>query len=272
MFRIVARAVSMVFTFVLIGAGSGCIHANNDSGEKFVVVAGVPTALPVLDNDTPGSGHSQNDIMLVGASVDETKVGKVDFDKPGGGTGQPGKVLYFTAKPDIDSAEFTYTAQDPSGRDSAKVSVRVRRQFIISIDAQLDANDELVVQDNRVFWHHIDGAAPGRFQGVVSSLWINGAEWRPHWDGEDTPVTGHPNAEVYHESTSTPFILPISLPRSPGKWKTNFVVSGDGANDPQNTLVISPPSASNGYKTIFSTYDHTDGAHAWHMTLTYTLD
>lgn len=60
---------------------------------------------------------------------------------------------------------------------------------VVRVGALVDGNSRLVFAEGRVFWHHIDGDAPGRFSLLVSPeadydevpTIVAGEEWMPSW-------------------------------------------------------------------------------------------
>ncbi|MBT8400121.1 MAG: serine/threonine-protein kinase [Rhodothermia bacterium] len=60
---------------------------------------------------------------------------------------------------------------------------------VVRVGALVDGNSRLVFADGRVFWHHIDGDAPGRFRVVETAetdysevpTVVAGEEWLPSW-------------------------------------------------------------------------------------------
>ena len=57
----------------------------------------------------------------------------------------------------------------------------------ITIEAYIDGRSRLILREGTVQWHHLDHAAPGRWQGLDSPTVINSTTlWLPTWPDQPT--------------------------------------------------------------------------------------
>lgn len=54
----------------------------------------------------------------------------------------------------------------------------------LTVRAFIDGHSQLIVRGDAVRWHHIDSAAPGRWDGARRPTYLNGYAWFPRWPDE----------------------------------------------------------------------------------------
>ncbi len=55
----------------------------------------------------------------------------------------------------------------------------------VSIRAFIDGRSRIKIQDNQLWWQHLDFAAPGRLESADESTIVNGFSWLPVWPFND---------------------------------------------------------------------------------------
>lgn len=62
-------------------------------------------------------------------------------------------------------------------------SVCAQTSGTLRLEALIDTRSQLIVRGNTAHWFHLEGAAPGRHEGVNDPTVINGDAWFPVWPG-----------------------------------------------------------------------------------------
>lgn len=226
-----------------------------------------------LDNSLAGSGDSRPDLYIFEVGGEETT--HIDISKDGRRWSPVGTAAGFASGIDIDafgfdsSDRFSYVRITDdgdaigdfaltAGADLVAVGARssmppVRRQPPIDyyVQAHIGGRSELIMQGNKLQWHHIKGTAPG----LERAFWNYGSDsnsptiidsnqgpnipWVPSgWPG----VIGN---GTHPESMSSVFdaLTPV-FPRDGTCWKLKKL-SGSG-----RTKIVQQPNAGNDFSLV----------------------
>jgi len=73
------------------------------------------------------------------------------------------------------SIEVSLAGDTPTNTNTTEVSIR----------ALIDGKSQIKIQDNQLWWHHMENAAPGVFDGANEPTTVNGFDWVPVWPFND---------------------------------------------------------------------------------------
>ncbi|MGD0112248.1 MAG: DUF4034 domain-containing protein [Armatimonadota bacterium] len=131
---------------------------------------------------------------------------------------------------------------------AALVTVATAGTITYEVQAFIDSRDDLVIQGCTLKWHHIDGAAPGRWQGhneattIASTLdgkpVLAGVAWTPVWPKPAPDEIRFPADSAAYTTLGPP--LPAAEVAA-----TLAVVSG-----PMPVTITQNPMAANGYTLV----------------------
>jgi len=145
----------------------------------------------------------------------------------------------------VDSDACTHAA--PLETDLSATSFR------IDICAYIDGRSLLIIRANTVQWHHLDWAAPGRFEFVNLPTIINGIEWYPEWP--DVPNKENRWCNCF---SSTYADLDPALPKAEAEVELRAIQARHSIN------IAERPSAANDYALIIDFDDDPVGGATWY--------
>ncbi|RYG65735.1 hypothetical protein EON80_16800 [bacterium] len=120
----------------------------------------------------------------------------------------------------------------------------------MSFAAKIDGSDSIHIEGDKVWYIHHDWDLPGRNGGTKDPTYINGAEWQPNWDGNN----------------SDKFTLTSPLPSDSERTLKIDVLKLGGDALPRgkdsNITIRQNPIAANNYHAVLHIDDNNDpGAH-----------
>ena len=133
---------------------------------------------------------------------------------------------------------------------------------VLNIRAYIDGRSQLVIEGNKLYWHHLDFDAPGRWElgETIQPTHINHMKWYPTWlDVPDaTNDSCDCNSSVYREI--------------PNLARTNQRVWLDIVQGRGSFSVIQQPTTNNNYTFIIEFDDNNfDGAEWYELNLNYIV-
>jgi len=120
----------------------------------------------------------------------------------------------------------------------------------VHISAFIDGKSELIIENNLMFWHHSDFAAPGRWNGNDFPTIVNGVDWLPTW-----PQSGRNDFCNCYSSTIAGLIPVLSNLKD---FSVN-VKTGRGL-----VSLLDTPSKGNNYRMEIEFDDNPFGGAAWY--------
>lgn len=168
--------------------------------------------------------------------MDLARAGPGEFDRPGGifVDNQDRIIVGDTLNHRVQI--FSLGVETPDG--SVEVGIRVL----------IDGRSHLKIQDNQLWWHHFDFAAPGRFEGADEATIVNSFSWVPVW-----PFNDEGRGCDCESSKLDLSLAGVQLPNNPELLELQLVDVRDSAT------VIQAPSSANGYLTILELNDNPSG-------------
>lgn len=121
----------------------------------------------------------------------------------------------------------------------------------ITVSAYIDGISSLVIQGDKVHWHHSDWAAPGRWDGNNFPTTINGVDWVPIWPSEGR------NDFCNCDSSSISGLL-SALPAS------DITVTLNQLDSPGLVTILEQPTLSNDYSLTVQFDDYYRGGASWY--------
>lgn len=122
----------------------------------------------------------------------------------------------------------------------------------LAITAQIDGRSQIHIQGDRLWWHHIEYSAPGRWFDDLPTT-INGVDWYPVWpeDGSNS------DCDCDSSFTTVPF-APLS------NIEVEISVSGDNV-----VYVVQQPLIENHFTAIVEFNDAGGGASIYNVIINY---
>jgi len=118
----------------------------------------------------------------------------------------------------------------------------------INVRAFIDGKSQIKIQDNQLWWHHIEAAAPGVYEGANEPTTINGIDWFPVWPFNDEGRECDCESDKFDLASAG-----IQLSNDLELLELRVVNARDSAS------IIQPPSAGNGFLTIIELDDPSGG-------------
>jgi hypothetical protein len=136
------------------------------------------------------------------------------------------------------------------------------------VKAFIDSRDDLVIQGGSLKWHHLDGAAPGLWNGHndPTTLWstlngttvMDGVAWTPVWPNP------YPDENRFETDSS---VFTSLAPALPGIAMTAVISATDG---PMPVTITQAPTAANEYTLIVHFQDDVSDAHWYDVQISVT--
>jgi len=126
----------------------------------------------------------------------------------------------------------------------------------LNVRSFIDGRSQLVLQDNVVYWRHLERAAPGR---LWQSTVLNGADWLPTWP--DQPTSENRDCDGCESSRSES--VPVLAPQAQ-------VVTLDVIQARERVEIVQQPDQNNGFTLIVEFDDNNYwGAELYEINLNY---
>jgi hypothetical protein len=122
----------------------------------------------------------------------------------------------------------------------------------VSVRALIDGISQIKIQDNQLWWHHIQAAAPGRHRDLDEPTNVNGFDWLPVWPFNDDGRDCDCESDRLDLSNAG-----IQLTNDLELRAFRVVNARDSA------ALIQSPSAGNGFLSIIELDDPSSGS-AWY--------
>mgnify|MGYP001444608406 CR=1 FL=1 len=126
----------------------------------------------------------------------------------------------------------------------------------LTVSAYIDGRSDLLIQQNHVWWHHYDCAAPGRWGGADEPTVLNSYNWYPDWPSPGENRDCNCDSSIY-KGLFPPLVQAAST-------ITLTVVSGSGS-----VTIVEQPSESNDYTASVEFNDPGSGASWYEIKITY---
>ena len=155
----------------------------------------------------------------------------------------------------VAQGDFSKYIPKPQTVGGTKVAFATASQpTALKVRAYIDGRSQLIIQGNRVYWHHLDFAAPGRhYDAEVSQPTdLNQVNWMPIWPDEPDSE----NRDCNCDSSSYEGIPNLPKTDQP-VWVD--VVQGRGA-----VYIVQQPNAANDYTLIIEFDDNPLDGPAWY--------
>jgi hypothetical protein len=131
----------------------------------------------------------------------------------------------------------------------------------VRLRALIDGRSIVTIQNNKLWWHHLDWAAPGRWDGRNEATTVNGSSWYPTWPQKWGPDVrcGDCSSSSFDLST-----VGISLGVTPVLEELRVVQARSKTN------IKTRPSSANGYLTEIELDDNASiGADIYEVILVF---
>ncbi len=122
----------------------------------------------------------------------------------------------------------------------------------VSIRALIDGKSQINIQDNQLWWHHFDAAAPGVRLGANEPTTVNGFDWFPIWPFNDEGGDCDCESDKFDLSNAG-----LQLANDLELLELRVVNARDSAT------LIQSPLAGNGYLSIIE-LDDPSGGSTWY--------
>jgi hypothetical protein len=177
---------------------------------------------------------------------------------------QDGALVWRFADLEPDPSHNISVSLDPARFGSAEQGTGPTLPDALTVRALIDGRSQLVVRGGSVYWHHLDFAAPGRWQDPETQraydepTYLNGAAWYPTWP--DQP--DRENRDCGCNSSSIAGIAALA------RQDQTASLSVEQARGP--VTIIQQPEAGNDYTLIVEFDDGGPGGADWYeVTLRY---
>lgn len=134
------------------------------------------------------------------------------------------------------------------------------RLQVLTVQGYIDGRDWLYISPNRLYWHHLDYAAVGRWGGVdeptkLFMKYTNKLNQRVAW----SPDWKCPYWDCYsYETNSSPYYFGLPLPE-------HYALTNIQVLQARESITVQQyPSADNGYVTIIDFNDDYWGGADWY--------
>jgi hypothetical protein len=145
-------------------------------------------------------------------------------------------------------------------RTGGTESASTGQPMTLKVCAYIDGRSQLIIQGDKVHWHHMDFAAPGRWC-ADESTYLNQAIWKPTWPD----VPGVENRNCNCDSSSYAGV--------PTMAKRNQTVGLDVVQSKGEVFIFQQPDATNNYTLIIEFDDNAIyGADWYEINLRYTVE
>jgi len=123
----------------------------------------------------------------------------------------------------------------------------------LDVRARIDGRSQLVIQGNRVYWHHLDFAAPGRLDYTNTPTHLNNLVWFPRWP--DIPSTENRDCNCFSSTIR-------GIPTLPAIQQ---MVTLKAVRVRGEVAIVQQPNQSNGYTLIVEFNDNPQSGASWYF-------
>jgi hypothetical protein len=126
------------------------------------------------------SGHA---LARLGASLDEALAAMRAISPLEESSTHPGR----DARLQVIALGWKSAGTHPADAEATKTgsSTQPKPETVrVRVSALIDGRSIINIRNNRLWWHHLDWAAPGREGGRNEATIINGAKWYPTWPAQ----------------------------------------------------------------------------------------
>jgi hypothetical protein len=123
----------------------------------------------------------------------------------------------------------------------------------LNVRAWIDGRSQLILQNNAVYWHHLDYAAPGRhYSSDYQPTYLNGVAWYPRWP--DVPDAENRDCDC----SSSKYVGVPPLPSSPQTVILNPIQARG------QVTIVQQPSQDNRFTLVVEFDDNPQDGPAWY--------
>lgn len=158
----------------------------------------------------------------------------------------------------VHSNYFSFEAGSPADPNTGIV-------YTLRIRAFIDGRSQLIIQGNTAYWHHDDGAAPGRHRSIPGGnapTTLNSAAWYPVWPGD--PANHPPANPVNNEVRDCDCDSINQYKGVPVLAATPQTVEWFGIQAREDVVILQQPAANNDYTLIVEFDDNLTPGPTWY--------
>lgn len=161
------------------------------------------------------------------------------------------QAIYLAASAGKQLASESDAVSSQEQRQTARLSsiAVARGGAVLNFCALIDGSDLVHLKGNKVWYEHRSWSLPGQGGGENQPTHVNGVNWFPSWNGNDSDFT----------------TLPTGLPQSGMPRLSVDVLGGDNyvRNQKSALRIVQMPTAANGYEAVLLLDDDKDAGAHW---------